>query len=216
MKNKIYSLILTSGILFLSCEKDPETVYETVTVTETVVVTETETVTVEVPATVTVPETETVGSDSGIYYINEDTTWTNDRIWIMDGKIVVQDQVTLTIQPGTIIKSTSLTGVDSTALIVAKGGKIQAAGTADAPIVFTDIEDQLDYTNTNRVSPNRVATDTGKWGGIILLGNATVGEDGGEDDIEVLHQDIHGQSMEVRMMLMTLELCLTFQLDTMV
>jgi hypothetical protein len=77
-----------------------------------------------------------------------------------------------------------LTGVDSTALIVAKGGKIQAAGTADAPIIFTDIEDQLDYTNTNGVSPNRVATDTGKWGGIILLGKATVGEDGGEDDIE--------------------------------
>ena len=184
MKNKIYSLIFASGILFLSCEKDPETVYETITVTETVVVTETETVTVEVPATVTVPETQTVGSDSGIYYINEDTTWTNDRIWIMDGKIVVQDQVTLTIQPGTIIKSTSLTGVDSTALIVAKGGKIQAAGTADLPIIFTDIEDQLDYTHTNGVSPNRVATDTGKWGGIILLGNAVVGEDGGEDDIE--------------------------------
>ena len=107
MKNKIYSLILASGILFLSCEKDPETVYETVTVTETVVVTDTQTVTVQVPATTVVPETQTVGSDSGIYYINEDTTWTNDRIWIMDGKIVVQDQVTLTIQPGTIIKSTS-------------------------------------------------------------------------------------------------------------
>ena len=46
MKNKIYSLILTSGILFLSCEKDPEIIYETITVTETV----TETVEVQ-PAT---------------------------------------------------------------------------------------------------------------------------------------------------------------------
>jgi hypothetical protein len=183
MKNKIYSLITASLVFIVSCEKDPEVVYETITVTET------ETVTVTVPATtpttptVTIPETQTVGSDSGIYYINEDTTWTNDRIWIMDGKIVVQDQITLTIQPGTIIKSTSLTGVDSTALIVAKGGKIRAIGTADSPIIFTDIEDQLDYTH-NGVSPNRVATDTGKWGGIILLGKATVGEDGGEDDIE--------------------------------
>ena len=27
-------------------------------------------------------------------------------------------------------------------------------------------------------------TDTGKWGGIIILGNASVGQDGGNDDIE--------------------------------
>ena len=60
MKNKIYSLVSVLGILFISCEKDPETVYETITVTETVVVTETETITVEVPTT-TVPEIETVG-----------------------------------------------------------------------------------------------------------------------------------------------------------
>ena len=46
MKNKIYSLVSVLGILFISCEKDPETVYETITVTETVVVTETETITV--------------------------------------------------------------------------------------------------------------------------------------------------------------------------
>ena len=45
MKNKIYSLVSVLGILFISCEKDPETVYETITVTETVVVTETETIT---------------------------------------------------------------------------------------------------------------------------------------------------------------------------
>lgn len=183
MKNKFYSLIAASLVFIISCEKDPEVVYETITVTETVTETVTVPATTPTTPTVTIPETQTVGSDSGIYYINEDTTWTNDRIWIMDGKIVVQDQITLTIQPGTIIKSTSLTGVDSTALIVAKGGKIRAIGTADAPIIFTDIEDQLDYTH-NGVSPNRVATDTGKWGGIILLGKATVGEDGGEDDIE--------------------------------
>ena len=34
------------------------------------------------------------------------------------------------------------------------------------------------------ISPNRKPTDTGKWGGIIILGNAVVGEDGGSDDIE--------------------------------
>ena len=44
MKNKIYNLLFVLGILFISCEKDPEIIYETITVTETV----TETVTVTV------------------------------------------------------------------------------------------------------------------------------------------------------------------------
>jgi len=182
MKNKIYSLIAASGILLISCEKDPETVYETITVTETVVVTETETVTVEVPTT-TVPETETVGG-GGIFFIDDSQIWTNDRIWIMNGKVVVRDGGVLTIEEGTIVKAEDGQGVDATALVIAKGGTLFANGTASNPIVFTDKADQLSYSNTDRLSPNRVATDTGKWGGVIMLGQATVGEDGGEDDIE--------------------------------
>lgn len=183
MKNKIYSLITASAVLFLSCEKDPETVYETITVTETVVVTETETVTVEVPAATETPDTQTVGG-GGIFFIDDSQVWTNDRIWIMNGKIVVRDGGVLTIQEGTIVKAEDGQGVDATALVIAKGGTLFANGTASNPIVFTDKADQLSYSNTDRLSPNRVATDTGKWGGIIMLGQATVGEDGGEDDIE--------------------------------
>lgn len=182
MKNKIYSLIAASGIFLISCEKDPETVYETITVTETVVVTETETVTVEVPTT-TVPETETVGG-GGIFFIDDSQIWTNDRIWIMNGKVVVRNGGVLTIEEGTIVKAEDGQGVDATALVIAKGGTLYANGTASNPIVFTDKADQLSYSNTDRLSPNRVATDTGKWGGVIMLGQATVGEDGGEDDIE--------------------------------
>ena len=182
MKNKIYSLIASSLVLFVSCEKDPETVYETITVTETVVVTETETVTVEVPTT-TVPETETVGG-GGIFFIDDSQIWTNDRIWIMNGKVVVRDGGVLTIEEGTIVKAEDGQGVDATALVIAKGGTLYANGTASNPIVFTDKADQLSYSNTDKLSPNRVATDTGKWGGVIMLGQATVGEDGGEDDIE--------------------------------
>tara|TARA_A100001015_G_scaffold118632_1_gene131591 strand:+ start:234 stop:1541 length:1308 start_codon:yes stop_codon:yes gene_type:complete len=183
MKNKIYSLIAASGIFLISCEKDPDTVYETITVTETVVVTETETVTVEVPATPSVPETETVGG-GGIFFIDDSQVWTNDRIWIMNGKVVVRDGGVLTIEEGTIVKAEDGQGVDATALVIAKGGTLFANGTASNPIVFTDKADQLSYSNTDKLSPNRVATDTGKWGGVIMLGQATVGEDGGEDDIE--------------------------------
>ena len=175
MKNKIYSLIASSLVFLVSCEKDPEIIYETITVTETV----TETVEVQ-PAT---PETQTVGG-GGIYFIDDSQTWTNDRIWIMNGKVVVRDGGTLTIEAGTIIKAEDGQGVDATALIIAKGGNIVAEGAAESPIVFTDKADQLSYLNEDRISPNRVATDTGKWGGVIILGQATVGEDGGEDNIE--------------------------------
>ena len=175
MKNKIYSLIASSLVFLVSCEKDPEIIYETITVTETV----TETVEVQ-PAT---PETQTVGG-GGIYFIDDSQTWTNDRIWIMNGKVVVRNGGTLTIQEGTIIKAEDGQGTDATALVIARGGTLTANGTAESPIVFTDKADQLSYSNTDRISPNRVATDTGKWGGVIILGQATVGEDGGEDDIE--------------------------------
>ena len=102
----------------------------------------------------------------------------------MNGKVVVRDGGTLTIEAGTIIKAEDGQGVDATALVIAKGGNIVADGTAESPIVFTDKADELSYSNEDRISPNRVSTDTGKWGGVIILGQATVGEDGGEDTIE--------------------------------
>ena len=174
MKNINYLKILTLGILFISCEKDPEIIYETITVTETV------TEVVEVTST---PETESIGG-GGIYFIDDSQTWTSDRIWIVNGKIVVRSGGELTIEAGTIVKAEDGQGADATALIIAKGGALIANGTAENPIVFTDKSDQLSYSNADRISPNRVATDTGKWGGIIILGQATVGEDGGEDTIE--------------------------------
>ena len=102
----------------------------------------------------------------------------------MNGKIVVRSGGELTIEAGTIVKAEDGQGADATALVIAKGGALIANGTAENPIVFTDKSDQLSYSNADRISPNRVATDTGKWGGIIILGQATVGEDGGEDTIE--------------------------------
>ena len=183
MKNKIYSLITASAVLFLSCEKDPETVYETVTVTETVVVTETETVTVEVPVAAETPETQTVGS-GGISFIDDSQVWTNDRIWIMDGKVVVRDGGVLTIEAGTIVKAEDGQGVDASALVVAKGGTLYAEGTASEPIVFTAISDNLSYDNSDRLSPNLTASTRGLWGGVILLGKATTGTDTGTALIE--------------------------------
>ena len=101
----------------------------------------------------------------------------------MFGKVVVRDGGVLNIQAGTIIKAGNETGADASVLVIAKGGQILAVGSADAPIIFTDIDDEIDYDD-NGVSPNRLPTDMGRWGSVVVLGNALVGEDGGEDDIE--------------------------------
>ncbi|MDC3132692.1 hypothetical protein OA501_00565 [Flavobacteriaceae bacterium] len=128
-------------------------------------------------------EPEFVGIEGGVTFIDGSATWTNDRIWMISGKIVVRDGGVLNIQEGTIIKANIQTGVDATVLVIAAGGTINAVGTATAPIIFTDYNDEITYAD-NGVSPNRLATDRGRWGSIVVLGNAIVGEDGGSDDIE--------------------------------
>lgn len=92
---------------------------------------------------------ETVDSD-----ITTDTTWTADTIYSLDAVVYVQDGVTLTIEPGTLIKSTP-----AGSLVVSRGGTLDAQGTATDPIVFTSIAD-----NGNKAK--------GDWGGVIILGNA--------------------------------------------
>jgi hypothetical protein len=119
----------------------------------------------------------------GVTYISSSTTWTNDKIWLMDGKIVVEDGATLTIEAGTIVKAAAGTGANATVLIVAKGAKIEAVGTADKPIIFTDANDQIVYANGS-TSPNRSVTDKGLWGSVIILGNGVVGAANGEANIE--------------------------------
>ena len=113
MKNINYLKILTLGILFISCEKDPEIIYETITVTETV------TEVVEVTST---PETESIGG-GGIYFIDDSQTWTSDRIWIMNGKIVVRSGGELTIEAGTIVKAEEVNTHGGSIRIYIKKGK---------------------------------------------------------------------------------------------
>ena len=127
---------------------------------------------------------ETFETETGdnIIFVNEDTTLTNDRIWTLDATVVVKDGITLTIEPGTIIKATQ----NYSSLVIEKGGKIIAEGTPDLPIVFTDDNDYLSYKDYDRVSPNRLSNQYGYWGGIIILGSAIIGENDGEDNLSTL------------------------------
>lgn len=128
------------------------------------------------------PEVVAVGN-GGVFQITTNTTWTNDKIWFMSGKVVVTSGATLTIEEGTIVKAAGGQGSNATVLVIAQGGKINAVGTAAKPIIFTDFQDQITYAHGG-VSPNRSLGDRGKWGSIVVLGKAKVGEDGGTEDIE--------------------------------
>lgn len=101
-------------------------------------------------------------------HISSNTTWTNDKIYRLDGFVYVDSTVTLTIQPGTIIR-----GIKSSkgSLIVTRGAKLIADGTKKLPIVFTS--DEAPGLRTY-----------GDWGGLIILGNAPINVAGGQAIIE--------------------------------
>ncbi|GAB4519238.1 MAG: hypothetical protein Tsb004_30200 [Allomuricauda sp.] len=102
--------------------------------------------------------------------ITEDTTWTRDTIYLLGGKVVVGVGVTLTIEPGTIIKGKSGTGSLASALVVQRGAMIDAVGTAERPIIFTSEQDNIKVGET--AGTNLDQNDNGLWGGVLILGNA--------------------------------------------
>lgn len=107
--------------------------------------------------------------------ITTDISWTSDNDYLMVGQTFVKENVTLTIEPGTIIKSNPDDGNGmAPALVIERGATIMAEGTADAPITFTSVLDESDL-------PQR-----GTWGGLIILGNAPISSDGGENFVEGL------------------------------
>ncbi len=87
--------------------------------------------------------------------ISSNQTWTKDKKYRLRGYVYVESGATLTIQPGTqIISNKDSAGV----LVVYKGAKIMAQGTANDPIIFTSAES---------------TPKPGDLGGIVLVGNAT-------------------------------------------
>src|SRR5690606_27108852 len=103
--------------------------------------------------------------------LTENETWTAENIYILDGRVVVDEGVTLTIEPGTIIKAEDGQGANATALIVDQGGKIMAEGTAENPIIFTSVNDEIAAGETES---SLEVGDAGQWGGVIILGKAPI------------------------------------------
>ncbi|KZZ41026.1 hypothetical protein A3759_02215 [Thalassolituus sp. HI0120] len=102
--------------------------------------------------------------------INEDLTFTADKTWVLGGFVNVgtggktlasaadvaaakEAGVTLTIEAGT-----NILAANTGSLLVTRGSKLMAEGTAAAPITFSSIDEGFD--------------GEGEWGGVIVQGFA--------------------------------------------
>lgn len=100
--------------------------------------------------------------------ITANVTLKSDINYVLDGWVYVKSPATITIEAGTIIKGK----VDTKAsLVIERGAKIMAEGTAAKPIIFTSA----------KPAGSRSAGD---WGGVVLCGNAKINVAGGEAEIE--------------------------------
>lgn len=112
--------------------------------------------------------------------ITANTTWTADKIYLLKGFVRVGNDPTvtaipaknsgptLTIQPGTVIYGDKET---KGTLIIQRGAKIIAEGTAALPIVFT--------------SESAVGSkEPGDWGGLVMCGRASNNQPGGVFELE--------------------------------
>ncbi|MFW6254234.1 MAG: T9SS C-terminal target domain-containing protein, partial [Chitinivibrionales bacterium] len=111
----------------------------------------------------------------------ETETLTADNNYTLSGFVFVEDGAVLEIEAGTVIKAEPGQGEDASALIIAKGGKIMAEGTATDPIIFTSVSDDVSDPS------DLTAEDRGLWGGVIVLGKAPlnfVDGGGGSNNIE--------------------------------
>ncbi|MEE4116634.1 MAG: hypothetical protein V2I37_10720 [Marinilabiliaceae bacterium] len=138
-----------------------------------------------------VVEVQNVPTVSVAQNIDADQTWTADKVYILEGRIAVLDGATLTIEAGTIIKGNQGSGPNATALMIARGGKLNANGTANAPIIFTSIAD--DILPGELVGTTMDPTLNGLWGGLLVLGKAPISADAEAVQIEgIPPSDLNG------------------------
>ncbi|WP_069338839.1 hypothetical protein, partial [Sphingobium yanoikuyae] len=80
---------------------------------------------------------------------------------LVGGQLTADTNVTLTIEPGVIVYG----GTGTSWLAVNRGNKINAVGTASAPIIFT---------SRDNINGNSTENSMGQWGGVVLMGRARV------------------------------------------
>ncbi|MEM9073140.1 MAG: hypothetical protein AAGE52_31840 [Myxococcota bacterium] len=99
--------------------------------------------------------------------VNLNAQWTCDNLYVLDGETYLEGDTVITIRPGTIIEGTA-----GAALVATADARVEALGTAEAPIVMR-------------------SETSARWRGLYLLGRApvSVGEGETTDRVERLQQD---------------------------
>ena len=125
--------------------------------------------------------TRTIGDDDlvgGTVY-----NWSNDTIYLLDGFVFLEANGILNIEEGTVIKGLASPSTDDLAstLIITAGAQIFAEGTSRQPIIFTAEDDTQDLSTSTLA-----ADDRGLWGGLIILGNATITDEAATEAVEGL------------------------------
>ncbi len=108
--------------------------------------------------------------------ISVNTHWTCDKQYLLKGFVYVTAGATLTIDGGTIIRGDKDT---KGSLIIERGAKIYANGTAGSPVIFT----------SNQDAGSRAYGD---WGGLILCGKAPVNWTAGYAQVEGGPRSLYG------------------------
>ena len=104
-------------------------------------------------------------------------TWSASNKYILHGKVCIENGARLYIPAGTKVYADGNSADSTTMLIVCRGGRLYAQGTAANPIIFTSIFDTLS-------TPLPVTNDArGLWGGINIFGRAPLNVPGGVADL---------------------------------
>lgn len=145
IKNKIVlsSIAAVAALSFTACSSDSSSSSSSSTYTE-----------VDCNSvTYTTPSSTTLTGDLTTHY-----HLTSDQNWTLSGLVAVKNNSCLKIDAGTKILGAAGTGTNTSYLVIDKGSKIIANGTAVSPIIFTDAAE----------SNNTV----GLWGGLTIIGTA--------------------------------------------
>jgi len=111
--------------------------------------------------------TPTIGSISPTIYIQNDiisnTTWTAENVYVVLGQVTINTGVTLTVEPGTVIKFKENT-YDGKLTV---NGTLLAQGTVTNSIVFTSLHDDS-YGGDTNVNGGATWPQAGDWDGLVF------------------------------------------------
>jgi len=146
---------------------------------------------------------------TAVFRLSGTHNWTSNNVYLLKGIILVGDGATVNVEPGTVIRGANEATTKAAfnadfrpgALVVERGGKLYARGTAEHPIIMTDEWDNhnpwagqtgssVTRTWWYRNGSGTLVTKTseaynygamgslhGAWGGLVLCGKAFVNWD---------------------------------------